>query len=78
VTQAVIRLGLKAAFKELRLEPKLLNRGLRRQIYFTQCLSVYKEVLGKYRFLQVLNKYVTNSSNEKQFLFTVLYKISDI
>ena len=33
MTQAVVRvgskLGLKAAFKELRLEPKLLNRGLR-------------------------------------------------
>ena len=28
VTQAVIRLGLKVGFKELRLEPKLLNRGL--------------------------------------------------
>ena len=29
VTQAVVRVGFKVGFKELRLEPKLLNRGLR-------------------------------------------------
>ena len=28
VVRVGLRLGLKAAFKELRLEPKLLNRGL--------------------------------------------------
>ena len=31
VTQAVVVLGLKVGFKELRLEPKFLNRGLRIQ-----------------------------------------------